>query len=257
MLKLLHLSKSFHRGTEHAIQLFKNFNLEIQENGCTAIIGANGCGKSTLLNIIGGSLPMDDGKILLRGRDLSHAREEERSKYMGRVYQDPSMGTSPSLTILENMALADKRGERFTLKKLIKKDRIKRYRDLLMELDLGLEGKLNTRVRYLSGGQRQALSLLMATMKQPELLLLDEHTAALDPRTSHVIMKKTRELTQKNNITTIMVSHNMKDAIDYSDRVIMLDQGKIILDRPSRQLTENDLIQIYRSKYILGIKNSA
>lgn len=248
MLKIQNLSKSFNKHSDNEINIFNNFNLEIEENKCTAIIGSNGCGKSTLLNIIGGSIEIDGGNIMLNKKNISNLKEEKRSIHMGRVYQNPSMGVSPSLTILENMSLADKKGERFSLKRLVKKNRIDIYKELLRDLDLGLEHKLNTKVKFLSGGQRQSLSLVMAAMKHPDLLLLDEHTAALDPKTSAVIMKKTRELINKYSITTIMISHNMKDAIEYSDRIVMLDRGKVVLDKRSIDVTESELIDIYRAK---------
>ncbi len=248
MLQIQNLSKSFNKHSDNKINIFNNFNLEIEENKCTAIIGSNGCGKSTLLNIIGGSIEIDGGNIMLNKKNISNLKEEKRSIHMGRVYQNPSMGVSPSLTILENMSLADKKGERFSLKRLVKKNRIDIYKELLRDLDLGLEHKLNTKVKFLSGGQRQSLSLVMAAMKHPDLLLLDEHTAALDPKTSAVIMKKTRELINKYSITTIMISHNMKDAIEYSDRIVMLDRGKVILDKRSIDVTESELIDIYRAK---------
>lgn len=248
MLKIQNLSKSFNIGTDNEINIFNNFNLKIEKNKCTAIIGSNGCGKSTLLNMISGSLLADKGQIYLNGNDISKLKEEQRAKNIGRVHQDPSMGVSPTLTILENMSLADKKGEYFSLKKLVKKNNIEKYKEILRTLDLGLEEKLNTKVKFLSGGQRQSLSLLMSTMKYPDLLLLDEHTAALDPKTSNVIMKKTKELIEKYAITTIMISHNMKDAIEYSDRVIMLDKGEIVLDKLSKDVTEKELMDIYISK---------
>ena len=248
MLKIENLSKSFNKHTDNEINIFDGFNLEIEKNKCTAIIGPNGCGKSTLLNMIGGSIQVDGGNIILSDKNISVLREEKRAVHIGRVYQNPSMGVSPSLTILENMSLADKKGEKFSLKRLVKKNRIERYKELLSDLDLGLEDKLNTKVRYLSGGQRQSLSLIMAAMKHPDLLLLDEHTAALDPKTSAVIMAKTRELINKYKITTIMISHNMKDAIEYSDRIVMLDKGQVVLDKKSSDVSESELIEIYRSK---------
>lgn len=248
MLRIENLSKTFNKGSENEINLFNNFNLHIEKNKCTAIIGPNGCGKSTLLNIISGSILMDSGKIFLNGKDISDLKEEERALHIGRVYQDPSMGVSPSLTILENMSLANKKGEKFGLKKLIKKDNMDKYIELLKSLDLGLEDKLNTKVKFLSGGQRQSLSLLMAALKHPDLLLLDEHTAALDPKTSYVVMKKTKELLDKYKMTTIMISHNMKDAIEYSDRIIMLDNGQIVLDTPSANISEEELMAIYKTK---------
>ncbi|MFY9613753.1 MAG: ATP-binding cassette domain-containing protein [Tissierellaceae bacterium] len=248
MLKITNLSKSFKKDNENRVDIFKNFNIEIEANKCTAIIGPNGCGKSTLLNLISGSILADSGEFILNGKDITKLSEENRAIHIGRVHQDPSLGVSPSLTILENMSLADKKGEGFSLRRLVKKDRIPKYIELLKDLDLGLEDKLDTQVKYLSGGQRQSLSLVMASMKFPDLLLLDEHTAALDPKTSHVVMKKTKELIEKYKMTTIMISHNMKDAIDYSDRVIMLDQGQIILDKASKDLTEEELMDIYRKK---------
>lgn len=250
MLKISNLSKGFNKETENEINIFQDFNLEIEKNKCTAIIGSNGCGKSTLLNIISGSLMADKGKIELNGKNIERLKEEKRAIHIGRVYQDPSMGVSPSLTILENMSLADKKGQTFSLRRLVKKNRIPYYIELLKDLDLGLEDKLDTKVRYLSGGQRQSLSLVMAAMKHPELLLLDEHTAALDPKTSHVVMGKTSELINNYKITTIMISHNMKDAIDYSDRIIMLDKGQIIFDKASKDVTEKELIDIYKAKLI-------
>lgn len=248
MLRIINLSKSFNKNTDNEINIFNGFDLEIEENKCTAIIGSNGCGKSTLLNIISGSVSHDRGRIILKEKDISNLKEEKRAHHIGRVYQDPSMGVSPSLTILENMSLADKKGEKFSLRKLVKKTNISKYKKLLRDLDLGLEDKLNTKVKFLSGGQRQSLSLVMSAMKHPDLLLLDEHTAALDPKTSVVVMKKTKELIKKYSITTIIISHNMKDAIDFSDRIIMLDRGKIVLDKKSKDVTEDELINIYRSK---------
>ncbi|WP_352418813.1 ATP-binding cassette domain-containing protein [Proteiniborus sp.] len=250
MLKIENLSKSFNKNTDNEINIFNNFHIEFEENKCTAIIGSNGCGKSTLLNLIGGSILADKGQILLNDKDISKLREEKRSIHIGRVYQNPSMGVSPSLTILENLSLADKKGEKFTLRRLIKKNRTDGYIELLRDLDLGLESKLNTKVKFLSGGQRQCLSLIMATMKHPDLLLLDEHTAALDPKTSKVIMQKTRELIKKYSITTIMISHNMKDAVEYSDRIVMLDSGNVVFDKASENVTEKELIDIYREKLV-------
>lgn len=248
MLIIKGLSMSFNKGTDNELRLSDGLNLEIEKNRCTALIGPNGCGKSTLLNLIAGSIKLDQGQIILDGEEITKLKEEERANLLGRVYQDPYMGVSPSLTILENMALADKKGERFTLKRLIRKKNIDRYREILRELNLGLENKLHTKVKYLSGGQRQSLSLIMATMKHPSLLLLDEHTAALDPKTSDLVMKKTKELIEKHAITTIMISHNLKDALEYSDRIIMLNRGNIILDRRSKDITEDQLMEIYRKK---------
>lgn len=248
MLKIRKLSKSFNKNTDNEITVFNDFDLNIEKNKCTAIIGPNGCGKSTLLNLIAGNTTADSGEMLLNGSDITRLKEEDRAKYFGRVHQDPSKGISPSLTILENISLADKKGEGFGLKSLIKKNNIERYISILEDLDLGLEKKLNTKVKFLSGGQRQSLSLIMAAMKHPDLLLLDEHTAALDPKTSNIVMDKTKELIEKYSITTIMISHNMRDAVKYSDRIVMLDRGIVALNKLSINVTEEELFQLYREK---------
>lgn len=248
MLKITNLDKTFNKGTDNEIQVFSGFDLKIEKNKCLAIIGSNGCGKSTLMNMIGGNILSDSGSIKINGIEISKLSESKRSNYLGRVYQDPSMGVSPSLSILENMSLADKKGGRFSLKKLLNRKNLNKYKSLLSDLDLGLEDIMDTKVKFLSGGQRQSLSLIMATMKHPDLLLLDEHTAALDPKTSAVVMSKTKELIDKFKITTIMISHNMKDAIEFSDRIIMLDKGQIVLDKNSKDITEKELHNIYRDK---------
>lgn len=248
MLEIKNIYKAFNKNTENEVRLFEDFSLNFETGTCTALIGTNGSGKSTLLNIIGGSITQDAGEILINGKEISGLREEQRAVHIGKVHQDTNFGVCPSLTILENMSLADKKGERFSLKKLIDLRKLDVYRKLLKELDLGLENKMGTKVKFLSGGQKQSLSLIMATMKHPDLLLLDEHTAALDPKTSTVIMEKTKKLIKTKKLTTIMISHNMKDALKYSDRVIMLDTGKIVLDELSANLTEKQLSDIYLQK---------
>lgn len=248
MLKIKNLSKSFNGGTENELNIFENFNLNIEESEFVAILGSNGCGKSTLFNLISGSLREDAGSITLDETSINNLKEEERAWGIGKVHQDPSKGVSPSLTILENLSLADKKCEKFSLRNLIKKDKIKRFVEILKEVDLGLENKLDTQVKFLSGGQRQALSLIMATLKKPKLLLLDEHTAALDPKTSKVIMEKTKQLINKQHITAMMISHNLRDAVQYADRIIMLDKGRVILDVESKKITESELAKIYNSK---------
>ena len=248
MLKIKNLSKSFNGGTENELNIFENFNLNIEESGFVAILGSNGCGKSTLFNLISGSLREDAGSITLDETSINNLKEEERAWGIGKVHQDPSKGVSPSLTLLENLSLADKKCEKFSLRNLIKKDKIKKFVEILKEVDLGLENKLDTQVKFLSGGQRQALSLIMATLKKPKLLLLDEHTAALDPKTSKVIMEKTKQLIDKQHITAMMISHNLRDAVQYADRIIMLDKGRVILDVESKKITESELAKIYNSK---------
>lgn len=248
MLDIKNLSKSFNIGTDNEANIFNNFNIHINKGECTGILGANGCGKSTLFNIISGVLRQEKGIITLNRKNINDLKENERAQYIGRVHQNPSAGVSPSLTILENISLSDKKCQKFTLRKLIRKNRIEEFKEILKTLDLGLENKLDTEVKYLSGGQRQSLSLLMATMNKPELLLLDEHTAALDPKTSRLIMEKTQELIKTQNITTMMISHNIKDTIKYSDRIVMLDKGEIILDVRNGQINEKELLSIYNSR---------
>ena len=248
MLEIKNLRKVFYEGQPEENIIFENFNLTIEENKCLAILGPNGCGKSTLLNLISGSLASDGGMILLNGKHITKEKEEKRAASIGKVYQDPSMGVAPSLNILENISLALKKGEKFSLRKLVKKENIKKIKEKLKELKLGLEDKLTTEVKFLSGGQRQSLSLLMATIKKPELLLLDEHTAALDPKTSKLIMDKTRDLIKKDHITTMMITHNLSHAVEYADRIIMLNKGQIVLDVEAKKITEEELQKIYTRK---------
>jgi len=248
MLDIKNLSKTFNVGTDYEQRIFNDFNIHINKGECTGILGANGCGKSTLFNIISGVIMQEKGIITLNGKNINGLKENERAQFIGRVHQNPSAGVSPSLTILENISLSDKKCHKFTLRKLIRKNKIVEFTEILRTLDLGLENKLDTEVKYLSGGQRQSLSLLMATMNKPELLLLDEHTAALDPKTSRLVMEKTQELIKTQNITTMMISHNVRDAVKYSDRIIMLDKGEIILDVRNGLITEKELLNIYNSR---------
>lgn len=248
MLKIENLNKTFYKGTEEENTVFENFSLEIEENTMTAILGPNGCGKSTLFNMISGSESSDSGSINIGDTEITKLREEERANFITKVNQDPSMGVCPSLSILENMSMAYKKGTKFTLKKLINKNYIKPIVEKLETIGLGLENKLNTEVKYLSGGQRQSLSLLMATVKSPKILLLDEHTAALDPKTSKIIMDKTQNLIKKEKITTLMITHNLKHAIEYSDRIIMLNKGKVVLDISPKEICEKELIKRYNEK---------
>ncbi|WP_211494041.1 MULTISPECIES: ATP-binding cassette domain-containing protein, partial [unclassified Fusobacterium] len=248
MLVIKNLKKTFNAGTENEVNIFNGLNLEVNDSEFVAILGSNGCGKSTLFNLISGSIKDNGGDIILGDTDLGKMKEEERALKIGKVHQDPSRGVSPSLTILENLSLAAKKSEKFSLRNLIKKQNTEKFIELLKELDLGLENKLNTQVKFLSGGQRQALSLIMATLKKPELLLLDEHTAALDPKTSAMIMNKTKKLIDKQKITAMMISHNLRDAVKYADRIIMLDKGQVILDVKSTDITERELSNIYISK---------
>lgn len=226
MLKIQGLHKVFNENTINENKVFSNFNLEVAEGDFISIIGSNGAGKSTLLNIISGNIQSDSGYIELDGIDMSKADEFKRSKLIGRVFQNPSLGVAPNMTILENIALADNKGKRYGLTLGINKKRISYYKELLKELDLGLEDKLYNKVNLLSGGQRQALTMLMAVMSKPKLLLLDEHTAALDPKTSMKIMEITEKILKETNITTMMVTHNLKQAIKTGNRLIMMHRGE-------------------------------
>ncbi len=230
MLNISDLHQKFEIGTINEKHVLHGINLRVNDGDFITIIGGNGAGKSTLLNAISGSNPVTDGKIELDGVDLTKAPEYKRAKYIGRVFQDTRMGTASDLTIEENLAIAYRRGKARTLKMGITHKEKELYKTLLAELDLGLDKRLKDKTRYLSGGQRQALTLLMASFHHPKLLLLDEHTAALDPKTAKKVLELTVKIVGENNLTALMVTHNMRDAIKIGNRLIMLHKGKIILD---------------------------
>ncbi len=229
-VSLRHIYKTFNSGSVNEVVLFEDFNLEIKKNQFVSVVGSNGSGKTTILNLLCGSIPPDSGEISLGGKSIEGLKEYERSHYIGRVFQDPSKGTCPELTILENMALADNKGASFGLMAAVNKNRIDFYRSQLELLHLGLEDKLHLSVGSLSGGQRQALALLISTMTPLDLLILDEHTAALDPRSSETVMQLTEALIREKNLTTLMVTHNLKYAVGYGDRLLMMHRGGIALD---------------------------
>lgn len=246
MIDINHLKKTFNPDTVNEIELYHDLNLHIDEGDFITIIGSNGSGKSTLFNLLCGSIPVDQGTIVFEEEDITKVPEHVRLKKFARVYQDPQKGTAPSLTILENLSIADNKGKPYNLSRGVTKGKIPFYKDLLRSLDLNLEDKLNVSVSALSGGQRQALSLLMATMNDPELLLLDEHTAALDPKTSELIIQLTQRIVEQRRTTTLMVTHNLKHAIEYGNRLIMFHKGQIILDISNEEkgnLTVPALIQ--------------
>ncbi len=230
MLEIREVSKIFNATTVNEKIAINNLSLTVNDNEFVTVIGGNGAGKSTLLNLISGALFPDSGKILLNGRDITRIHDFKRAKFIGRVFQDPNMGTSADMLIEENLALSLRRGRVRTLKWGIQESERQFFRDELSKFDLGLENRLNTKVGLLSGGQRQALTLLMAVMIKPELLLLDEHTAALDPKTASNVLKMTDEVVRENHLTTLMITHNMKDAIEYGNRLIMMNEGRIVLD---------------------------
>lgn len=230
MLKLEKVTKSFNVGTPNEKCVLKKIDLILEEGDFVTVIGGNGAGKSTMLNMIAGVYPIDCGIITLDGKDISLDAEFERAKSIGRVFQDPMMGTATDMQIIENLAMAARRGQRRTLRWGVTKSEKEKYFEAVKSLGLGLEERLTSKVGLLSGGQRQALTLLMATLNQPKLLLLDEHTAALDPATSAKVLAITNKIVTEQNLTTLMVTHNMKDAIDIGNRLIMMYDGHIIYD---------------------------
>lgn len=248
MLKVNQLSKVFNLNTINENRVFDNLSLSVNRGDFVAIIGSNGAGKSTLLNMISGTIEGDSGVILIDGKDVSNKAEFLRSKDIGRVFQNPSVGVSPKMTILENLSLADNKGKRFGLTLGINKKRVNYYIELLKEVDLGLEDKLYNKVELLSGGQRQALTLLMAVMSNPKLLLLDEHTAALDPKTSEKIMDITKKIVKERGITTLMVTHNLKHAMESGNRLFMMHRGEIVIDvqgKEKEELTTDKLFNLF------------
>ncbi|SHK45374.1 putative ABC transport system ATP-binding protein [Clostridium cavendishii DSM 21758] len=255
MLNINNVSKVFNEGTINEIKVIDKLNVAINDGEFLTIVGSNGAGKSTLLNLIAGSFNLDEGNVILQDNDISNISEHKKAKFIARVFQDPTKGTSPSMTILENLSLADNKGRRFGFSFGIDKRKIEFFKEQLAILNLGLENKLNTKVGLLSGGQRQALSLLMATLKTPKLLLLDEHTAALDPKTSETIMQITDKIVKEKDITTLMITHNLNHALDYGNRIVMMHQGKIVLDKQGiskKSLTKEKLIEQFNSVTLNG-----
>ncbi|PWJ52134.1 ABC transporter ATP-binding protein [Faecalicatena contorta] len=230
MLELKNIRKYYNPGTVNEMCLFENFNLTADKGDFVSVVGSNGSGKTSMLNILCGSIPVEDGQILMNGEDISRLKEYKRNRKIGRVYQNPAMGTCPSMTILENMSLADNKGKFYGLGKGVNKGRRAYYQELLSRLNLGLESKMDVKVGSLSGGQRQAMALLMSTLTPIDFLILDEHTAALDPKTAELIMELTDRIVKEKNLTTIMVTHNLRYAVEYGNRLLMMHQGKIILD---------------------------
>lgn len=238
MLALKNIDMVFNPGTVNESQIFDNFNLDIKKGEFVSVIGSNGSGKTTSLNLICGSMTPTRGDIILDGKSILKLSEHERAAFIGRVFQDPSKGTSPSMTILENMALADNKGKSYGLGRGIDRKRRDYYRSLLEQLELNLEDKLDVAVGSLSGGQRQAMSLLLSTMTPIQLLILDEHTAALDPKTSERIMELTDKVVKEKGITTLMVTHNLRYAVEYGNRLIMLNKGQAIIDAANEAKAE-------------------
>ena len=248
MLKIEHISKTFNAGTVNEKQALCDLSLELREGDFVTVIGGNGAGKSTMLNCVAGVFGVESGRILIDGVDVTHLPEYKRAKYIGRVFQDPMMGTAATMQIEENLALAARRGQHRTLRPGITNQERDAYREQLRILDLGLEDRLTTKVGLLSGGQRQALTLLMATLKQPKLLLLDEHTAALDPKTAAKVLDATERIVQKSGLTTMMITHNMRDAIAHGNRLVMMYDGRIVVDvsgEEKKRLTVEQLLSLF------------
>ena len=251
MLELIVVKKTFNPGTVNAKQALAGIDLKLNEGDFVTVIGGNGAGKSTTLNAIAGSWPIDEGKIIIGGNDVTHMPEHKRAKFLGRVFQDPMLGTAANMEIEENLALAARRGKTRSLRWRITDAERKEYRELLSTLELGLEDRMTVKVGLLSGGQRQALTLLMATINRPHLLLLDEHTAALDPKTAAKVLETTDRIISQMNLTAMMVTHNMRDAITHGNRLIMMKDGKIILDiagEEKKNLTVEALLDMFSKK---------
>lgn len=230
MLELQNITKRFNVGTVDESTVFDHLNFKIEEGEFVSVIGSNGSGKTTLLNLICGSLKADEGKILFNGNDITHTSEFKRAKIIGRVFQEPKIGTCADLTVLENMALADNKNKPFGLGRCVNKKRIDYYKSLLEQCDMGLENRLGVQVGTLSGGQRQALALVIANMTDIKLLILDEHIAALDPKSSDRVMELTNKIVSENKITTLMVTHNLRYAVEYGNRLFMMHEGNSVLD---------------------------
>ena len=245
MLELVNIHKTFNLGTINEKKALDGVNLRLDEGDFVTVIGGNGAGKSTVLNAIAGVWPIDTGNIIIDGQDVTGLPEHKRAAFLGRVFQDPMNGTTATMEIEENLALAARRGKRRGLSWGITKREKEEYKELLKMLDLGLEDRMTSKVGLLSGGQRQALTLLMATLKKPKLLLLDEHTAALDPKTAAKVLALSDKMIEENNLTAMMVTHNMRDAIVHGNRLIMMNEGKVILDikgEEKKKLTVEDLL---------------
>ena len=248
MLELKNISKTFFPGTVHEKTALDNLSLTLHEGDFVTVIGGNGAGKSTMLNAIAGTFSVDSGSILIDGKDVTRLPEFKRAALLGRVFQDPMMGTAPTMQIQENLALAARRGKHRGLKWGITPQEEQEYYQKLKDLDLGLEDRMKAKVGLLSGGQRQALTLLMAALQKPKLLLLDEHTAALDPRTAAKVLELSDKIVEENHLTTMMITHNMKDAIAHGNRLIMMDAGHVVLDisgEGKKKLTVSDLLTLF------------
>ena len=255
MLELQNIHKVFNEGTVDEAILFRDFNFAVQEGEFVSVIGSNGSGKTTMLNLICGADRAEEGRILFRGKDITGLSEYKRARFIGRVFQDPKVGTCAGLTVLENMALAENKGKPFGLGFAINKKRIDAYRSLLEECEMGLENRMQVKVGSLSGGQRQALALVIANMSRIELLILDEHTAALDPKSSERMMYLTQKLVERRGITTIMVTHNLRYAVEYGDRLVMMHEGQVIRDLRGEEKKRTQVQDLLDTFYEISVES--
>ena len=254
MLELKNIRKVYNENTINEKILFQDFNFQVEKGEFVSIVGSNGSGKTSLLNIICGSIPIEGGTILLDGNPIEKLAEYKRYENIGRVFQDPSVGTSPSMTLLENLSMAENKGKSWNLTRAVNKDRIEYYKSLLIPLGLHLEDQLETPVGRLSGGQRQAISLLMSTMTDVDYLILDEHTAALDPKTAAVIMDLTEKIVKEKGLTAIMVTHNLRHAIRYGNRLVMMHEGEAIMDIKNEEKEQIEVDHLLNKFYEISIE---
>ena len=250
MLELVGIDKVFNAGTVNETTIFNDFSMSVKTGAFISIVGSNGSGKTTLLNIISGTIPINAGKIILDGEDITKLPEYKRARKIGRVFQDPAMGTVPNMTIIENLSLAANKGKKYGFEFAVDKKKTEYFKEMLLTLGLGLEDKTEIPVGLLSGGQRQALSLLMSTITPIDLLLLDEHTAALDPKTAETIMELTDKIVREKKLTAVMVTHNLRYAVEYGNRLVMMHEGKAIIDKCDEEkakLTVDDLLSTFNA----------
>ena len=257
MLELQNITKIYHPGSATEHRLFENFSLTVEDGQFVSIVGSHGSGKTSLLNIICGSIPVDGGEVLVDGESIRKKKEFQRYASMGRVYQNPAFGTAPNLTMLENLSLADNKGKTFGLSRGVNRRRLDFYRSELSSLGLGLEDKLDVKMGALSGGQRQAVALLMATMTPLRFLILDEHTAALDPKTAEIIMELTGKVIREKGLTALMVTHNLRYAVEYGDRLLMLNQGKVVMDRVGEAKANTSIDEVMETFNRIALETGA
>ena len=257
MLELQNITKIYHPGSATEHRLFEGFSLRVEDGQFVSIVGSNGSGKTSLLNIICGSIGVEGGDVLVDGESIRKKKEFQRYAAMGRVYQNPALGTAPNLTMLENLSLADNKGKAFGLSRGVNRKRLDFYRTELAALGLGLEDKLDVKMGALSGGQRQAVALLMATMTPLRFLILDEHTAALDPKTAEIIMELTGRVIREKGLTALMVTHNLRYAVEYGDRILMLNQGRVVLDRAGEEKAATSIDEVMEAFNRIALETGA